>query len=36
LQLTQYRRGVCKMRGLAYVDGKLAAEADLMARIVDK
>jgi len=36
LELTQYRRSVCKMRGLAYVDGKLAAEADLMARIVDK
>ena len=36
LDLTQYRRHVCKMRGCAYVDGKLAAEADLMARIVDK
>ena len=36
LELTQYRRQVCKMRGLAYVDGNLVAEADLMARVVDK
>ena len=36
LELTQHRRDVCKMRGCAYVDGKLAAEADLMAGIVDK
>ena len=35
LELTKYRRQVCKMRGSAYVEGKLAAEADLMARIVD-
>ena len=35
LELTKYRRQVCKMRGCAYVEGKLAAEADLMARIVD-
>ena len=36
LELVKYRRYVCKMRGLAYVDGKVAAEADLMARIIDK
>jgi UDP-3-O-[3-hydroxymyristoyl] N-acetylglucosamine deacetylase/3-hydroxyacyl-[acyl-carrier-protein] dehydratase len=36
LELTKYRRQVCKMRGCAYVEGKLAAEADLMARIVDR
>jgi UDP-3-O-[3-hydroxymyristoyl] N-acetylglucosamine deacetylase/3-hydroxyacyl-[acyl-carrier-protein] dehydratase len=36
LELMKYRRHVCKMRGLAYVDGKVVAEADLMARIVDK
>lgn len=36
LELTRYRRHVCKMRGCAYVDGKLVAEADLMARVVDK
>jgi UDP-3-O-[3-hydroxymyristoyl] N-acetylglucosamine deacetylase/3-hydroxyacyl-[acyl-carrier-protein] dehydratase len=36
LELTQHRRDVCKMRGCAYVDGKLAAEADLMASIVSE
>ena len=36
LELTQHRRDVCKMRGYAYVDGKLAAEADLMASIVSE
>ena len=36
LELTQHRRNVCKMRGRAYVDGKLCAEADLMATVVDK
>jgi UDP-3-O-[3-hydroxymyristoyl] N-acetylglucosamine deacetylase/3-hydroxyacyl-[acyl-carrier-protein] dehydratase len=36
LELLQYRRGICKMRGEAFVDGKLVAEAELMARVVDR
>ena len=36
LEVIQTRRGVCKMRGEAKVDGKVAAEAELMASIVDK
>lgn len=36
LEMIQFRRQVCKMRGEAYVEGKLVAEANLMARIVDK
>jgi UDP-3-O-[3-hydroxymyristoyl] N-acetylglucosamine deacetylase/3-hydroxyacyl-[acyl-carrier-protein] dehydratase len=30
------RRGICKMRGRATVDGELAAEAELMATVVDR
>ncbi|MEQ8329672.1 MAG: bifunctional UDP-3-O-[3-hydroxymyristoyl] N-acetylglucosamine deacetylase/3-hydroxyacyl-ACP dehydratase [Longimicrobiales bacterium] len=36
LEMLQFRRHVCKMRGEAFVDGHRVAEADLMARIVDK
>jgi len=36
MEMLQFRRHVCKMRGMGYVDGNLVAEADLMARIVDK
>ena len=36
LEVLQLRRGVCKMRGEALVEGKLAAEAEFMASIVDK
>ncbi len=36
LELVQLRRQICKMRGQGYVDGNLVAEADLMARIVDR
>lgn len=36
LEMLQFRRHVCKMRGQGFVDGNLVAEADLMARIVDK
>ncbi len=36
LEMLQFRRHVCKMRGQGFVDGQLVAEADLMARIVDK
>ena len=36
LEMLQFRRHVCRMKGEAYVDGELAAEAELMARIVDR
>lgn len=36
LQLVQFRRHVCRMRGVGRVDGKVAAEADFMARIMDR
>ncbi len=32
--LTPIRRGICHMQGYAYVNGKLATEAELMAQIV--
>ncbi len=35
LEMVQFRRQICKMRGEAFVDGKRVAEADLMAQIVD-
>jgi len=36
LEMLQFGRHVCKMRGQGFVDGKLVAEAELMARIVDR
>ncbi|TVR58762.1 MAG: bifunctional UDP-3-O-[3-hydroxymyristoyl] N-acetylglucosamine deacetylase/3-hydroxyacyl-ACP dehydratase [Gemmatimonadales bacterium] len=36
LELLQFRRSVCKMRGEGFVDGKLVAEAELMARVMDR
>jgi UDP-3-O-[3-hydroxymyristoyl] N-acetylglucosamine deacetylase/3-hydroxyacyl-[acyl-carrier-protein] dehydratase len=36
LEIIQIRRHVARMRGKGFVDGQLAAEAELMARIVDK
>jgi UDP-3-O-[3-hydroxymyristoyl] N-acetylglucosamine deacetylase/3-hydroxyacyl-[acyl-carrier-protein] dehydratase len=36
LQVLQLRRGVCKMRGLGLVEGQVAAEAELMASIMDR
>jgi UDP-3-O-[3-hydroxymyristoyl] N-acetylglucosamine deacetylase/3-hydroxyacyl-[acyl-carrier-protein] dehydratase len=36
LQLVQLRRSVCRMRGEGFVDGQLVAEAELMARIMDR
>ncbi len=36
LELLQFRRSICKMRGEGFVDGKLVAEAELMARVVDR
>ncbi len=34
--MVRARRNVCKIRGLGRVDGKVVAEADLMARIIDR
>jgi UDP-3-O-[3-hydroxymyristoyl] N-acetylglucosamine deacetylase / 3-hydroxyacyl-[acyl-carrier-protein] dehydratase len=36
LDLLQLRRSICRMRGEGFVDGQLVAEAELMARIVDR
>jgi len=36
LEVLQTRRGVCKMRGRGLVEGKVAAEAEFMASIVDR
>ena len=34
VEMVQFRRSVCKLRGVAKVDGKVVAEADMMAGIV--
>ncbi|HUG41054.1 MAG TPA: UDP-3-O-acyl-N-acetylglucosamine deacetylase [Longimicrobiales bacterium] len=36
LEMLQFRRHTCRMRGVGYVDGQVAAEAEMMARIVDR
>ncbi len=36
IEMLQSRRRVCKMRGVGKVDGNIVAEAEFMARIVDK
>ena len=36
LELVQFRGRTCRMRGEGYVDGHRVAEADLMARVVDR
>ncbi len=36
VEMLQFRRGICKMRGVGLVDGQVATEADLMARVMDK
>ncbi len=36
LELVQLRRTVCKMKGMGYVDGTLVAEAQFLARIMDR
>jgi beta-hydroxyacyl-ACP dehydratase FabZ len=35
LTLQKLKNRICKMRGEAYVDGQLVAEADLMSAVVD-
>ena len=34
--ITPIRRGICHMRGFAYANGKVVAEAELMAQIARK
>ena len=36
VEMIQFRRNVCKLRGVGKVDGKVVAEADMMAGIVDR
>lgn len=36
LEMLQFRRHTCRMRGVGYVDGQVVAEAEMMARIVDR
>jgi UDP-3-O-[3-hydroxymyristoyl] N-acetylglucosamine deacetylase/3-hydroxyacyl-[acyl-carrier-protein] dehydratase len=36
LEMLQFRRHVCRMRGRGMVDGQVVAEADLLARIVER
>ncbi len=36
LQMLKYRKTTSKMAGKAFVDGQLAAEAELMAMVVDR
>ncbi|MCF7810338.1 bifunctional UDP-3-O-[3-hydroxymyristoyl] N-acetylglucosamine deacetylase/3-hydroxyacyl-ACP dehydratase [bacterium] len=36
VEMVYNRRGICKMKGRAFVDGQLAAEADMQAVIVDR
>lgn len=36
LEMVQQRRRVCRMAGKGFVDGQLVAEAELMARIMDR
>ena len=36
VEMVQFRRNVCKIRGVGRVDDKVVAEADLMARIIDR
>ena len=36
VEMLQFRGKVAKMKGTAYVDGKVAAEAEMLAGVVDK
>jgi UDP-3-O-[3-hydroxymyristoyl] N-acetylglucosamine deacetylase / 3-hydroxyacyl-[acyl-carrier-protein] dehydratase len=36
LEVLQLRKHVCKMKGVGYVDGQIVAEAEMMARIMDR
>lgn len=36
LEMVQFRGRTCRMRGVGYVEGQVVAEAEMMARIVDR
>ncbi len=36
LEMLQFRGNNCRMRGVGYVDGQVAAEAEMLARVVDR
>ena len=36
LEMLQFRGKTCRLKGMAFVDGQLVAEAEMMARVVDK
>jgi len=36
VEMIKYRRGLCKMKGRGFVGGKLVAEADMTAVVVDR
>ncbi len=36
LEMLQNRGRTCRMKGVAYVDGNIVAEAEMMARVVDR
>jgi 3-hydroxymyristoyl/3-hydroxydecanoyl-(acyl carrier protein) dehydratase len=36
LEMLSLRKRFCKMKGVAYVDGQVVAEADLLSSIVDR
>ena len=36
LEMVQFRGKTCKMKGVAYVDGKVVVEAEMMAAVVDR
>ncbi len=36
LEMVQFRGRTCKMRGMGYVEGQLVAEAEMMARVMDR
>jgi UDP-3-O-[3-hydroxymyristoyl] N-acetylglucosamine deacetylase/3-hydroxyacyl-[acyl-carrier-protein] dehydratase len=36
VEMIQFRGKTCKMKGVAFVDGQVVAEAEMMARVVDR
>jgi 3-hydroxymyristoyl/3-hydroxydecanoyl-(acyl carrier protein) dehydratase len=36
LEMLQFRGRTCRMRGVGYVDGQVVAEAEMMARVMDR
>ena len=36
VEMVQFRGKTCKMKGVAFVEGQVVAEAEMMARVVDR